>query len=174
MMWRAMSSSRRLLFSLALSISMLSALLGASALGSDEDGASLAIAGAEDAVASAYRAVLEAEGAGADIRDLAARLNNACNLLVQASFLYNAGNLDEAFRLANLCVDMGGEVAKEARARALLAILARIANFQLTIALSFFSVALIACISFYSWRVFKRRYIRRVLEMRPEVVSVEP
>jgi len=161
--------------SFVLLISVFSAfMLGACASGSGGDEAASALARAEEAVISAYGAVLEAEGAGADVRDLADRLNNACSLLVEARFFYDAGNLDEAFRLANLCVEISGDVAREAVILRNLAVGQAEWNFRVTIALSFLSIAAITCASFYGWRVFKKRYFRRVLGMKPEVVSVEP
>ena len=147
--------------------------IGLAVCESSSEVAVLAIGGAEVEVSSAYRAVLEAEEAGANVQDLAVRLNNACDLLVWARVLYGVGDFDEAYRLANLCINVGEAVEIEAYNLRDLAFAQREWNFRLTIVLSFVSIGLIVCFSFFGWRVFKGRYVRKVLGMKPEVVLVE-
>jgi len=128
---------------------------------------------AEAAVASAYEAVLGAEEAGADVSGLLAELNVAGGYLAEAHVWFGLGDFDEAVRLADLCYfyveDVGGE-AVELRnvAHGLWA-----TDLVVKMVGSIVGVVVVVFLGFVVWRVFKRRYSRRVLGLRPEVVSGE-
>jgi len=148
--------------------------IGSAVCEANSEAAVSAIEEAEATVSSAYRAVFEAEKAGANVLDLSVRLNNACDLLVRAKVLCDAGDFDDALRLTNPCIDIGKAVEGEAYSLRDLALMQGEWNFRLTIVLSSVSIGLIVCFSCFGWRVFKRRYFRRILGLRPEVVSSEP
>jgi len=135
--------------------------------------AASAVSRAEEVLASAYEAVLEAEGAGANVSVLVARLNEAGDLLAQAQVLYRLEDFEGAARFADLC----GEIGEEVRIKALelrdLAVEEASQRFTWTMIGSIVGVVVILCLSFLGWRAFKRRYFRRVLGMRPEVGSDE-
>jgi len=138
-----------------------------------EDVAALAIEEAEGVVASAYEAVLEAEEAGANISVLVARLNDAGEDLAQAHVSYRVGDFEGAARFADLCREIGEGVRVEALGLRNLAVLEAVQRFWWTMTMSIMSAVTILCLSLLGWRIFKRRYFRRVLGMRPKVVSSE-
>jgi len=138
-----------------------------------EDVAASAVDRAEVAVVSAYEAVLGAEQAGADVTDLLARLNVAGEYLANAHVLYSLGDFENATRFANLCYDVGEEVRNEAVELKNEAHELWVTNLIVRMNLSIISVVIIVFLSFLGWHVFKRRYHRRILGMKPEVVSGE-
>lgn len=138
-----------------------------------EDVASSAIESAELAVGLAYEAVLEAEGAGANVSGLLNELNDGAEALSKAYMSNRVGNFDDAIYFADLCYDLVGSI--EAEANELRDVAAGERNQRLLLN-TLSSVLAIVCIfygGFFGWRFFKRRYYRRVLKMKPEVASNE-
>jgi len=135
--------------------------------------AASAVEKAEGVLTSAYEAVLEAEGAGANVSALVARLSEAGDLLAQAQVSYRLGDFDGAARFADLCGEIGEEVKVEALELRDLAVEEAVQRFRWTMIGSILGMAIIVGVSFLGWRAFKRRYHRRVLGVRPEVVSDE-
>jgi len=138
-----------------------------------ENVAASAIEKAEGLMVSAYQAVLEAERAGANVSVLVARLNVAGEGLAQAHISYRLGDFDGAARSADLCSQIGEEVRVEAYGLRGLALEEAGQRFRWTMIGSILGVAIVVGASFLGWRIFKLRYYRRVLGMRPEVVSGE-
>jgi len=132
-----------------------------------------AVSRAEEVLASAYEAVLEAEGAGANVSALVARLSEAGELLAQAQVSYRLEDFDGAARFADLCGEIGEEVKVEAHGLRDQAVLEAGQRFRWTMIGSIVGVVAILCLSLLGWRAFKRRYYGRLLEMRPEVGSDE-
>ena len=132
-----------------------------------------AVEGAEQAAASAYLAVLEAENVGADVSELLRRLDSATLYLASARMSLRIGDFDGAIGNASFCVEaldailsevevLKDEATKDLSEASLMAISGSIVG-----------VVLVACISFFGWRFFKVRYYERVLKMKPEVVKGE-
>jgi hypothetical protein len=115
---------------------------------SSEDEAVSAISEAEEAVGLAYEAVLEAENVGAEVSGLLDKLDEAGMLLAEAQVSFRLGDFDEAYG-------------------------SRVMVSWLTMAGSLVGVAVVAFGSFWGWRVFKRRYIRRLSRLKPEVAKDE-
>ena len=142
-----------------------------SGVGSDE--ALTAIDRADSAIVLAYRAVLEAEGAGANVSGLLEELNFGAEALATANMLYRVGNFDGAVNFADLCYDSVVDVAAKADEAVRLAEFEGKNQLYLTSAASTLGVCSVVLGGVFGWRVFKRRYFRRVLETKPEVVSNE-
>ena len=140
---------------------------------SSEDVASLAINQAEDVVTSAYRAVLDAEQARANVSSLLAQLNDAGEFLANAQIAFRLEDFDEAVRLADLGCDIGESVKNEASELRVDAYGSRVMDSWLTVTGSLVGVVVVVLGSFWGWRVFKRRYYQRVLRMKPEVAKDE-
>lgn len=138
-----------------------------------EDVAVSAVDRAEAEVASAYEAVLDAEEAGADVSGLLAELNVAGEYLAEAHVWFGLGDFDNATRLADLCYDGVVDVSGEAFDLRSEAHALRVTDSVVRMTGSMVGVVVVVFLGFVVWRVFKRRYSRRVLEMRPEVVSGE-
>jgi hypothetical protein len=138
-----------------------------------EDVVPLEVAEAEEALVLAYEAVLEAEEAGANVSGLLDRLSVGGEYLAEAYVYVRLGDSEGAVRFAGLCVeavdDVGSEAAglrEEAHGWWVLDVLVRLMW-------SVFGVVVVVVVGFVVWRVFRRRYRRRVLGLRPEVVSGE-
>ena len=140
---------------------------------SSQDVAVSAISQAEEVLASAYEVVLEAEQAGADVSDLLARLNVAGEYLASSHVWYELGDYTNATRFANLCYDVGEEVRNGAYALKNKAYGLWATGLVVRMTVSIVGVVVIVFLSFVGWRAFKRRYHKRVLRMKPEVVSGE-
>ena len=168
-----MSFSKLFFVSLILSVFAFSILIPG-AFGVESEGvAASAIDRAEVAMVSAYETVLSAEEVGADVSGLLAKLNVAGGYLASANVWFGLGDFENATRFANLCYDVGEEVRNEAVELKNEAHELWVTNLIVRMNLSIISVVIIVFLSFLGWHVFKRRYHRRILGMKPEVVSGE-
>ena len=138
-----------------------------------EDLAVSAIDRAEEAVVSAYDAVLKAEQAGADVSGLLVRLNDAGEVLAEAQVAFRLGEFDEAVRLADLCIEVVEGVSGEADELRLGAHGPKVTGLLVAVFGSLVGVFVVVLGSFWAWSVFKRRYYRRVWKMKPEVAKGE-
>jgi len=138
-----------------------------------EDVASSTIESAELAVDVAYDAVLEAEGAGANVSGLLNELNDGAEALSKAYISNRVGNFDDAVYFADLCSDLVAGMEAEANELREVAIIDRNQGLLLTSFGSVLAVVCVFCGGFFGWRFFKSRYHRRVLKMKPEVASNE-
>jgi len=138
-----------------------------------EDTAATSIERAENALVSAYQAVLEAERVGMDVAALLTRLNEAGESLIKAQVAFTLRDFDEAIRSADLCYEVGEDVKSQAEELLLVAYSSSVMGNWLTVTGSLASVIVIVFGSFWGWHVFKRRYIRRVLKKKPEVAKDE-
>lgn len=171
MQW-PVSVSRILLVFTVLSVLAVSVFVMKSCVAGAEE-AGLAVERAEGVLVSGYRVVLEAEGAGANVSGLLARLNRAGELLAQARVSYRAGDFDEAARFASLCSEIGEGVRAEADGLRDLAVRQGSQRFWWTLTGSIVGVAIVVCLSFVGWLIFKGRYYQRISGTKPEVVSGE-
>jgi len=126
-----------------------------------EDRAASAINQAEESVASAYEAVLEAQGAKANVSGLLDQLNVAGKHLADARMLYKLGDFDNAVHSADLSSEIGEEVRNEAMQLKIEAYGSWITDLWIRMIGSFGGVAAVVFGSFIGWRVFKRRYFRQ-------------
>jgi len=153
------STSKLLLISTLLSLFLLQ--ISISKVGaSDEDTAALAINRAEETMASAHEAVLEAERVRANVSRLLDQLNAAGEHLAKAHILYRLGDFDGAAHSADLSSEMGEEVRNEAMQLKIEAYRSWITDLWIRMIVSFVGVAAVIFGSFMAWSVFKRRYFR--------------
>lgn len=166
-------STTKLLVVLLILSAFVSPIFILKAHASSEDLAVSAISQAEEALASAYEAVLEAEQAGANVSSLLARLNDAGRLLAKAQVAYRLADVDEATHSANLCYEISKGVRSDANEPRIGAYETRVMGFWLTMTGSLVGVVAVVFGSFLGWRAFKRRYYRRMLRTKPEVAKNE-
>jgi len=138
-----------------------------------EDTATTSIERAENVLVSVFQAVLEAEQVGVDVSVLLAQLNEAGEFLAEARMALGLGEFDEAVHSANICSEIGESVKSEADELLVEAYGSRVMVSWLTMSGSLVGVFVVGFGSFWSWRVFKRRYHRRVLRIKPEVAKDE-
>jgi hypothetical protein len=135
--------------------------------------ASGAIDQAERDLGSAYVAVAEAEGAGAGVSTLLSELGSAADFLSEAYVAFRAGDYENARVLA---VDCGNAVKGIAGDATLLKTDAERAdreNFFFSVAESTVGLILLLVFGVAGWEMLKRRYLRRVLDMKPQVRETE-
>ena len=138
-----------------------------------QDQAASALANAETSVVSSYQAVLKAEEEGVNVSSLLVQLNEAGENLAHAHMAYSLGDFDETIRFADLSRDVGEEVRNEANELKGLALAEGVQRLWFTTTGSVIGLIAVVFGSFLVWRVFKRRYYRQVLGMKPEVGADE-
>ena len=141
---------------------------------SDVEGARSALELAEEAVASAYVLVLEAEGAGGEISELVARLNDALEYLSGAERAFESGEYDGAVMSAGKAVEASDAVGRGAVGLKRVAEVRSGIQFRNRLVLSFELVFFTVLLGFLGWSMFKRYYLRRMRGLRPEVAADEP
>lgn len=125
---------------------------------SSKNEAASAISQAEETVASAYEAVLEAKQAGANVLELLDQLNNASGYLAEAHMLYRSGDFNSAVHFADNSSKIGEEVLNEAEEWKIDAYESWITSLLIRITGSIVGVIVVILGTFTAWRVFKRRY----------------
>jgi len=126
----------------------------------------------EEAISLAFKAVLEAENAGANVSGLVQRLNEAVGFLSEARVLAANGSFDrEVAEFTSRCVDVADRVRDEALALLASALAHRDFVSRLSVAGSVVGVSVFLSFMFLSWRWFKVYYRRKVLDLRPEAVD---
>ena len=125
---------------------------------SGQETASSVVTIAENAIVSAYEAVLDAERVGADVSGLLGRLNEAGEFFAAARMSYENGDFEDATLFADLSRNVGEEVGNEAYE---LEGWAQNDSFQrtwLTILASVSGIVFVGLGSLWVWRFLKRRY----------------
>jgi len=140
---------------------------------SSEDVVTLALTEAEEAFTSAYEAVFEAEQAGANVSGLFGRLNIAGEYLSEAYVWHRSGDSENASRFAGLCYDVVEDLKSEAVELRDEAKRLGEADFVVNMIGSVVGVIVVLVSCSVAWLVFRRRYRRQFLGLRPEVVSGE-
>jgi len=125
---------------------------------------------AEAALTSAYDVVLEAEEAGANVSSLLNKLNIGSEYLAEAYVWYRLGDSQDANHFAALCYNLAEDVQSDAVALRDEATSSRMSESVVVMVGSAVGVILVVGTCFVGWRVFKRRYHKKVLGLRPEVV----
>lgn len=140
---------------------------------SAEDVAVSAVNGAEQAVTRTYRAVLEAESAGADVSGLLERLDVAARYLALARICLRIGDFDGAVGNASFCVETLDRIVDDAGVLRDRAVRELGERSWMAIGGSIVGVVAVVCVGFLGWNLFKKRYYERTLKMKPEVVDGE-
>ena len=162
----------RFLSAIVLLFVLISTLAFSVSASTSREAAISTVSEAEQSVAQAYEAVLDAEAAGADVSGLLIELNNAVELFSEARMAFEDGDFEEATRLADLANGVGSEVAVEAERLKVEANSAGVDRFWWLLVGSVLGVSVVASVSFLGYRYFKRWYFRRLLKMRPRVGRV--
>jgi hypothetical protein len=157
-----------LLAGMVLLVSLFSGLVVSVTAVSSQDAAT-SVSEAEQSLAQAYIAVLDAERAGANVSSLLVRLNEGADLLSESQLALEDGNSVEASRLATLLSSVAGDVWDEAARLKVEAGDAAVNRswFYLVVSVVVVSVVLVA--SGLGYRYFKGWYFRRLLKLKPKV-----
>jgi hypothetical protein len=117
----------------------------------------------------AFEAAADAHDAGASVDGLLENLDDAGDLLSAAHAAYRSGDYEIASLNAVKCRNaVEGLVAEAGQ---LEAEAARIKSYNLlfTVFFSIFGLILVLVLGIIGWRVLKKHYFKRILEMRPEL-----
>jgi hypothetical protein len=137
------------------------------------DAVPLEVSEAEEALVSVYEVVLEAKESGANVSGLLDKLNVGAEYLAEAYVWVRLGNSENTNRFAGLCHDIAEDVqndAAELRDEANDSLMSEPSVVMLE---SVIRVILVVGLCFVGWHVFKRRYRKKVLALRPEVIGSE-
>lgn len=148
----------RILILLIISVLPASIFISKISASNSENTATTSIEKAENALASAYQAILEVEQIGANVSDLLAQLNEAGEFLAEAHIAYKLGNFDDATNFANQSKSIGEKLKNDAYELKESAWRENIQRMWLTIMGSVLGVILIASGSLWTWHFLKRRY----------------
>jgi len=129
------------------------------------------ITSADDALKLAFKRVLDAEGAGANVSSLMSDLDEAGEFLAEAEISYRNGNLADALGLADRCSGLAEAVSIEAVALKDSALADSQRVFQSTIIFSTGGTFAFVAVLVLSWFWFKRAHARKLLGMKCEVAS---
>jgi len=166
-MWCALrlrfATSTVLLFVLS---SMLMPSLSAT---NNQEVAASTISEAEQSMAQAYEAVLDAERVGANVSGLLVMLNDAAGQLLEARRAFSIGDFEEATRFAGLTNEVVSEVVDEAELLMIEAVNARVRRSWLFVVSSAVGVSFVLVASLVGYEYFKRRYYRQLSKTRPKV-----
>lgn len=125
---------------------------------------------ADNALKKAFETVLTAENAGANVSGLMVRLNQAGAFLVQAEMAYRNGDSAEATENAEQCLTTLQGVSDEASASMDSALANSQQVFWEGVTISTIGAVAFLVVLAFVWRWFSRRYLRKSLRMKPEVV----
>ena len=129
------------------------------------------ITSADDALKLAFKRVLDAEEAGANVSSLMSDLDEAGEFLAEAEVAYRNGNLTGAAGLADSCSALAGTVSVEALALKDSALTDSQQAFESTFIFSTGGAAVFVEALILSWFLFKRARARKLLGMKSEVAS---
>ena len=127
---------------------------------------------AEMAVNSGYVKVLEAVEKGADVSALLVKLNSGAGNLSEAQMRFRNGDFEDAVYYADLSVQsVEGLIEEAEQLKAFAGDQYREKSF-LTVTTSVVAIVVIILGDVICWQLFKQRYFKKVLKMKPEEVEV--
>jgi len=137
----------------------------------EQEAAFSAIVDAEGEVAEAHLAVASAEHAGGNVSLLRIKLGDAGGLLAEANVAFRVGNYENATILAEECTNLVDGIFETASSLKLEADSEKLSRLFLTASYSSVGLGLLFVAGLFGWRFLKRRYVKRVLRMKPEVTD---
>ncbi len=121
----------------------------------------------------AFSDVVEAEKAGANVTSLLVQLNGAADLLAQAENTYRSGDITDVQAKVDSVVATAGQVSSLAQTAQTDAKASGQTGLVLTVAFSAVGSIVLVFVLFWVWRILKGSYIKRIGDMKPEVVGDE-
>ena len=131
--------------------------------------ASIVINEAERGLSSAYVVVADAEGAGADVSALLSKLDSAGDFISEAHVAFWSGDYENASVLADECSNAVKGIADDAARLKTDAEKALSDRLLLTVTESGVGLILLLVFGLLGWKLLKRHYFRRALEMKPQM-----
>jgi hypothetical protein len=135
------------------------------------DTAAAKLQAADSAIGQAFHSVLEAEKAGGNVAQLIVKLNNAGALLAEAQNAYNSGNSTNVSSLAESVQQIANQVNLQALNLRDASIVKSQNNLLLTVSFSVIGAVLFGLCLLFVWRRFKRGFIKKLLDAKPELIE---
>jgi hypothetical protein len=129
------------------------------------------IASADSAVQRAFENVLSAQNAGGNVTSLIDRLNIAGRLLAEAESEQRSGSSINVTTKATNALVIANQVNDDAIDLLNTQSVTSTNNFWLTISFSTVGGCIFVVLLALVWKRFKRRFINKLLEMKPEVTG---
>jgi hypothetical protein len=117
----------------------------------------------------AYGAVVEAECAGANVSFLVDKLGYAGELLAEANNAFRIGDYENAFLCAKNCSNVVAGVVGEAATLKVEAEAMYRERLFWTAVFSSAGLSVVFVLGLFVWRFLRDRYLKRILELKPEV-----
>jgi hypothetical protein len=137
------------------------------------DKAEKALVDAENDLVSVYVAIGEAEKVGANVSELLVKLRFAGTLLAQAYNANRTGDYGKAYSFAIDCSESVDGIVDEALGLKLEAEKAYSGRLFMTTAVSSVALCVLFVSSLFGWRSLKKKYVERILGMKPKVEKAE-
>ncbi|MCW4003145.1 MAG: hypothetical protein NWE95_04440 [Candidatus Bathyarchaeota archaeon] len=122
----------------------------------------------------AFASVLAAEKAGGNVTDLLLALNTAAEYLAAAENNYRSGNLANVNPNVDSAIIIANQVNSGALALRETSLIKSQENFWVTLTFSVVGAIVFSLVLAFVWRRFKRSYMSKLLDMRPEVAEDTP
>ncbi|MEM2868501.1 MAG: hypothetical protein QXR84_08500 [Candidatus Bathyarchaeia archaeon] len=124
---------------------------------------------AEAEIEDAFKAVLSAESVGANVSDPINRLNLVGALLAETYMALRVGEISDAALKLEECIDIARGIKGEALSLREAALAEAEWLFKKNMTLSATGLAIFLTLLLILWRRFRVFYVRRLMNMRPEV-----
>ena len=135
------------------------------------DQATLKLQAANNAIDGAFTAVQGAEKDGANVTGLLGQLDIAGGVLAQAENSYQSGDLNSAAVEADRVLPMAQAVTVSAQDAKQAALVSGMNAFWLTIAFTLLGASAFVLILFLVWSRYKRRYMKKLFDSKPELTE---
>ena len=128
---------------------------------------------AEEALESAYLAVSDVEGVGGDVSQLVLSFNQELEWMSEAKNALTQGEYDNAFLLAETVLGNATYTENQAHSLESFTTYNAEAGFRKQFITFIVSIGLIFGVEFFLWTYIKKYYVRKMMELKPEVSSRE-
>jgi hypothetical protein len=128
---------------------------------------------AKSQLISALKIVQEAEQKGINVQSYVNALNSALLLIKNAENQNASGNVTKAIENAKASSTISIQVEAEVGSYSYLASMRDAANFRSTVISSLIALIIAVIVISFSWILFKRRFLMKLLDMKPEVTPNE-
>jgi predicted PurR-regulated permease PerM len=115
--------------------------------------------------------VLAAEKAGGNVTLLVDQLNIACELLADAENIQRSDRSIDVTAKAENATKLAEQVNDDAIKLLNISVVSSQSSFLYSVVFSFFGSCIFVVVLVFTWKRFKRRFINKLLGMKPEVVE---
>jgi hypothetical protein len=139
--------------------------------GINVDDAAKSVQAAQEAVSSAFVVVSDAERAGANVSGALEELSGAVDLLSRAEIQLKGGDAAGAVEAANSSFNMAEEIAAQASSLKASTLADHESSLMLSLVIFPAGIVVFLSLMVLFWRRFRRHYVRRIMDMRPVVIT---